>query len=223
MRRRSTGRLPRLMLVSDRRRTRGRDLVDLAGRAVRGGVGMVQLREPDLPDDEVRELVRRLREIVPASITIVVNRSLRVARTARVGLHLPARAAALGNVDLGGAPYGRSVHDDDELRVALDDGADYVVAGTVFATDSKPGRRPGGVAFVERMCRQAHPTPVYAIGGVTVSRVPALIHAGAHGIAVCGALLAANDPERVAQALTLALDVSAHNPTDATRSDRPTP
>jgi thiamine-phosphate pyrophosphorylase len=195
------------MLVTDRRRTRGRDLVDLVTRAVSGGVGIVQVREPDLPDDELRELLQRIRERVPPATTIVVNTSLRVARTAHVGLHLPARAGALGDVDLGGAPFGRSVHDDDELRSALADAPDYVVAGTIFATESKPGRPPGGVALVERICRQAHPTPVYAIGGITVGRVPAVLHAGAHGVAVCGALLMAGDPQRLAEATTLALDV----------------
>jgi thiamine-phosphate diphosphorylase len=170
---------------------------------------MVQLREPDLPDDELRELLQRVRRAVPETTTILINRSLRVARTAHSGLHMPARAPALGDTDLGGQPYGRSVHDDDELRAALDDRADYVLAGTVFPTESKPGRRAAGVALVERLCRQAHPTPLYAIGGITVSRVPAMIHVGAHGVAVCGALLGANDPERVAQAFTLALEVAA--------------
>ena len=71
------------------------------------------------------------------------------------------------------------------------------------------------MALVESMVRQAHPTPIYAIGGVTVGRVPALIHAGVHGIAVCGAVLASNDPERVAQALGLALDVASRAPARA--------
>jgi thiamine-phosphate pyrophosphorylase len=195
------------MLVTDRQRTRGRDLVELVARAVRGGVGIVQLREPDLPDDELRDLLQRIRERVPPSTMIVVNTSVRVARTARVGLHLPARTAALGDVDLGGAPFGRSIHDDEELQRALADAPDYLVAGTIFPTESKPGRAPGGVALLERICRQAGPTPVYAIGGITVGKVPAVVHAGAHGVAVCGALLGAGDPERVAEAMTLALDV----------------
>jgi thiamine-phosphate pyrophosphorylase len=200
------------MLVTDRRRTRGRDLVDLVARAVRGGAGLVQIREPDLSDDRLRELVYRVRDKVGTTATIVVNGSLRVARTARVGLHLAARAPALGEVDLGGAPYGRSVHDADELRRALADEADYVVAGTVFATASKPGRRPAGLDPLARICREAGATPVYAIGGVTVGRVPSVIHAGAHGVAVCGALLGASDPGRVAEAMRLGLDVAARNP-----------
>ena len=59
--------LPRLMLVTDRRRIRGRELVPLVVQAARGGVGIVQLRERDLTNDEVcvilpisRRLHRRL-------------------------------------------------------------------------------------------------------------------------------------------------------------------
>ena len=205
---REAGCLPRLMLVTDRHRTRGRKLVDLVVQAVRGGVGVVQVREPDLPDDELRELVHRIRGEIDPSVTIVVNGSPRVARTLHIGLHLPARAPRLGNVNLGSAPYGRSVHDDRELGDALDDGVTYLVVGTIFRTNSKAGRRPAGVALVERVCRQAHPLPVYAIGGITVSRIPALIHAGAHGVAACGAYLEANEPERVAQAMALAVEVA---------------
>ncbi len=201
--------LPRLMLVTDRRRTRGRDLVELVVRAVEGGVGAVQVREPGLPDDELRELVQRIRTAVDPSITILVNGSSRVARTMRTGLHLPARAPRLGEIELGGAPYGRSVHDDRELRDALEDGVTYVVAGTIFRTDSKAGRQPAGVGFVERVCRQSHPLPVYAIGGISISRIPAVIHAGAHGIAACGAFLSVDEPERMAQAMALAIRVAS--------------
>jgi thiamine monophosphate synthase len=50
--------------------------------------------------------------------------------------------------------------------------------------------------------------PVFAIGGVTVTRIPELIHGGAFGVAVCGAILSSNDPRRVAQAMSLALEVA---------------
>ena len=200
--------LPRLMLVTDRRRTRGRPLVPLVASAVRGGVGWVQLRERDLPDDELRALVGQIREVVPAGTLLSVNSSLRVARTEKTGLHLPAAAAVTARTRLAGGPCGRSVHDDEELLRALDEGVDYVIAGGVFETASKPGRRSGGPALIERMARQAEPTPVYGIGGITVGRVPAVLHAGAHGIALCGALLSANEPQRVAQALSLALEVT---------------
>jgi thiamine-phosphate pyrophosphorylase len=59
-------------------------------------------------------------------------------------------------------------------------------------------------SVVERIA----PVPVYAIGGITVSRVPAVRRAGAHGVAACAAFLRAGDPRRVAEAMVLALDVA---------------
>jgi len=49
---------------------------------------------------------------------------------------------------------------------------------------------------------------VLARGGMTPTRVPEVVHAGAHGIAVSRSILGANDPCRVAQALSLALQVA---------------
>lgn len=200
--------LPRLMLVTDRRRTRRRDLVDLVAKATAGGLRLVQIREPGLADDDLRELVGRLREKVPEDTRLVVNASARVARTMRTGLHLPARHPAVGEIQLHGQPLGRSIHDEEEMQAALADRPDYLVLGTLYRTESKPQRAPAGPALVERICRQVHPLPVYGIGGITVSRIPALIHGGAYGVAVCGALLAANDPQRVAEAMTLAIEVA---------------
>jgi thiamine-phosphate pyrophosphorylase len=197
------------MLVTDRRRTRGRELVPLVAEAVRGGVGIVLIREGDLPAAELAELVRRIRQAVPARTQLVAHGSLEVARAERVGLHLPARAPALGAVDLGGRLFGRSVHDDEELRAALAEPVTHVLAGTIFPTAGKPGRPPGGLALLERICRQAGRVPVFAIGGITVSRVSAARHAGAHGVAVWGAILAAREPRRVAEAMDLALRVAA--------------
>lgn len=197
--------LPRLMLVTDRLRTRGRDLVSLVAQAAKGGVGIVQVREKDLTADRLRELVQRIRENVPANVRLQVNSSSRVARTMRTGLHLPAASPLPGgNYSL----LGRSVHDAIEARSALADRPDYLLLGTIFPTESKPGHPGSGVELVRQVAERARPVPVYAIGGVTVAGIPALIRAGAHGVAVCGAILSANDPRRVAEAMTLSLQVA---------------
>ena len=67
------GLLPRLMLVTDRHETQGRDLVDVVEAAVAGGVGLVQLRERDLPEAETAALLRRLIDRLrgtPASLLV---------------------------------------------------------------------------------------------------------------------------------------------------------
>jgi len=198
--------LPRLMLVTDRHGTRGRDLVDVVAAAVRGGVGMVQVRERDLPARELRTLIERIRGRVPATTLLAVNSRDDVARAAGIGLHLPASHAPVERAGL--ALLGRSVHDLPETRRGMEDAADYLIAGPVYPTASKPGHPGSGPDLVRRVARLASPIAVFAIGGIEVSRVPEVVHGGAHGIAVCGAILTANDPQRVAEGLCLALEVS---------------
>jgi thiamine-phosphate pyrophosphorylase len=198
------------MLVTDRRRTRGRQLVPLVAEAVRGGVGIVQIRELDLPDDELRAVVQKLRDAVPPQILFVVNGRRRVARTQGMGLHLGAaepEPEQRANYRL----FGQSAHSLVEARRAVEHRASYIVLGTIYPTPSKPGHPGFGPALVTEVSRVVQPIPVYAIGGVVVSKIPELLHAGAHGVAVCGALLSANDPRRVAQAMALALKVAGND------------
>lgn len=205
--------LPRLMLVTDRRRTRGRDLIAIVAEAVRGGVDLVQVREKDLPDDELRALVQRIREVVPTEVPLVVNSSLRVARTMRTGLHLPAVAPGVDPALLDGQLYGRSVHNEIETGQALRERLSYLLAGPIFPTESKPGHPGTGPSLLERIRSQAPDLPIYAIGGITASVVPSVIRAGAHGVAVSGAILMDRHPGRVAQVLALALGVAGGSST----------
>ncbi len=198
------------MLVTDRHAARGRDLVALVRAAVDGGVGIVQLRERDLDDAELGRLARRLQEALPTRVALVVNGRPALARELGLGLHLPAAAPPLADRALREALplFGRSTHDEVEAECAAVEGADYVVLGTIYATSSKPGRPGSGPELVRAVARRVEPLPLFAIGGVTVARVPELLRAGAHGVACCSALLAARDPRRVAQALALAIAVA---------------
>ncbi len=75
---------------------------------------------------------------------------------------------------------GRSAHNAAELDAAAD--ADYIVFGTVFATDSKPGLAGQGVEALATAVRHAQ-APVLAIGGMTPDRIRACAKAGAAGVA----------------------------------------
>jgi thiamine-phosphate pyrophosphorylase len=202
-----TSALPRIMLVTDRRLVRAFDLRPAVTRAVEGGVGLVHIRERDLDDVALARLVEDLRRDLPASTAIVLNGKLELARALGVGLHLPAALAIEGTSRP--RPLGRSAHAADEVARARDEGVDYVLLGTVYATPSKPGRSGAGPELVRSVVARAANVPLYAIGGVNVTRIPELVRAGAYGVAACRALLEAKDPRRVAQAMLLALDVAA--------------
>lgn len=98
-----------------------------------------------------------------------------------------------------GTAIGVSVHGPVEAREAAQDGADYLLLGTIFPTPSHPGRPGTGPGTIEA-CAEVL-LPVIAIGGIEAARVPLVVRAGAHGVAVIRAVWAAEDPGQAAAGL----------------------
>ena len=195
------------MLVTDRRETRGRDLVDVVAAAVAGGVRLVQLRERDLAEADVEALMRRLIErLRHTPARLLVNGHPAIARTLGVGLHLPAAEPPLTSPKP--TIYSRSAHDEVEVRRALAEGVCCLVVGPVFPTGSKPGHPGAGLETLAHLAAVAMPIPVFAIGGIAPERVGSVLAAGAHGVAVRAAILAAPDPARAARELARVLPAS---------------
>ncbi len=87
---------------------------------------------------------------------------------------------------------------------AQDEGADYLIAGTVFATASHPGKTPEGLDLLRRIAASVR-IPFLGIGGITAANVRQVIETGADGAAVISSILAAPDPRVAAEALADAL------------------
>jgi len=191
------------MLVTDRRRVGARRLLEVIERSCAGGLRLVQLREPDLEDDGLLELAFDLRRRVPR-VRLILNDRPDLAATHGFGVQLPERRPAIAAShavrELG---FGRSVHEEAAALAAENEGADWLVLGTIFPTPSKPGLGGGGLDLVRRICRRVAPRPVFAIGGVTVAAAPQLRRAGAYGVAVSRAIL---DAGAVASATRALLD-----------------
>ena len=159
--------------------------------AVAAGVDLVQVREPDLPDPVLLEVVTRCVDLALGSQTaILVNDRLDVALAAGAsGVHLRSRsvpAPAVRRHVPDGFLLGRSVHDAAEAaQVVEGGGVDYLVLGTVFSSQSKPGVSPCGVGVL-RAVAGAVALPVLAIGGVTVDNGVEVFRAGAAGVAAIG-------------------------------------
>lgn len=106
------------------------------------------------------------------------------------GVQLPARgrSAAAARAVLGPAALlGRSAHDQDELAAAS--GVAWIVLAPVFATRSKPGAAPMGLARFTELAAQAA-VPVIALGGIDRSNAKSCFDAGAAGVAAVSSLLA---------------------------------
>lgn len=87
---------------------------------------------------------------------------------------------------------GCSVHDTIEAEEAVREGADFLVVGNVYPTETHPGRPGAGLELVRQAA--ALGIPVIAIGGITPNRASAVRAAGAYGVAAIRALWHAPDP-----------------------------
>jgi thiamine-phosphate pyrophosphorylase len=200
-----------LCLVTDRRQTRGRPLLDVVHAALDGGADAVQLREKDLLGAELYRLATALRELTARyGATLLVNDRIDVALAAAAdGAHLGQQGipAAVARRLLGpGRLLGVSTHSAAEVTMAATAGADYVVFGPIYFTPSKADFGPPlGLGSLTAVAAQA-PVPILAIGGVTADRVAGLRRSGAAGVAVISAISAAADPVAAARQLRRALD-----------------
>jgi len=94
---------------------------------------------------------------------------------------------------------GRSVHTEAEAAVAVDEGADYLLVGSVYPSASHPGRPAAGLGLVRAAAALGR--PVIAIGGIDSARAGDVRDAGAWGVAAIAALWRAPDPAAAALAL----------------------
>jgi len=195
-----------LYLVTDRKRTRGRPLLDVVEAAVQGGVDAVQLREKDLPVAELFDLACKLRVLCRRyRVRLLVNDRIDVALAAAAdGVHLPVNSFTPADARrlLGPeALIGASAHSLAEARAAADGGADFVVFGPVFDTPSKrPFGPPVGLRALAEATRSVS-LPVLAIGGMTAERLDLAQRCGGRGVAVVSAISESADPRAAARAL----------------------
>lgn len=194
-------------LVTDRRRA---DPVAQARLAADAGIDLIQVRERDLEAAPLAATVARILDAVRGTPTrVIVNDRLDVALACGAhGVHLRSDSipvTAARTLAPPGFLIGRSVHAAAEAAHAAK-GADYLIAGTVFATSSKPDLTPLlGVEGLRAIVTTAA-VPVLAIGGVTMERLDAIAAAGAAGIAGISLFTASESFARVTEAVRIRFD-----------------
>lgn len=161
-------------------------LIDQAREAFAAGVDAIHLREPDL---DGHALFTAAAAMARLGRVIVGERADVALAAGAAGVHLRGDGPPAVRVRafLGqGFSLSRAVHTEDEaMRQGADPALDWLVAGTVFPTSSKPGRAPLGLDGLARLAAASH-VPVIAIGGITEATVASVRAAGAHGIAGIG-------------------------------------
>jgi thiamine-phosphate pyrophosphorylase len=170
-----------------------------------GGGRWLSLREKAMNPDERLALLRRLAAIAARwGATVGVHDDVAAAAAVPgTALHLPAGSSvAAARATLGPRRLiGRSAHAGDVLRGADVGGLDYQTISPVFLTGSKPGYGPAiGLKGIAQAVSTAA-TPIIGLGGIATGDVGPCLAAGASGIAVMGAVMAALDPQAVVIAL----------------------
>jgi thiamine-phosphate diphosphorylase len=198
-----------LYVLTDRELARGRPETEVVAQAIAGGATMIQLRAKTLTTWDMLQAAREVRRVtLAAGVPFILNDRVDVALAADSdGVHV----GHIGQEDLppdiarrllGPARIvGVSVATPEEARLAEELGADYVAVGPIYQTATKADAGAGlGLAGV-RAVRTATRLPVVAIGGITAAMAGEVVRAGADGVAVIAAVVAAEDIAEAARAM----------------------
>ncbi|HSR16010.1 MAG TPA: thiamine phosphate synthase [Gemmatimonadales bacterium] len=193
--------LPRLFAVTDHavRQQRHHGATAAAIASVGPAVAILA-RDPEAGASDLTDLAAAmLAHVRPYEASLFVSRRPDIA--AGLGAHgLQLDADDLtprdARVLMPHAWIGRTVHSAVEGAEAVEEGADFLIAGTVYATDSDPGRPAAGLGLIETLSSLG--LPVIAYGGITRENVWTVKHAGAYGVATVRALWHAPRPAQVA-------------------------
>jgi thiamine-phosphate pyrophosphorylase len=181
---------------------------ELTEMAARGRADMIQFREKNISTSGMIDTACEMRRICRKfGVKFIVNDRTDIAMVSDAdGVHLGQTdiSAKDARTLLGkSAIIGRTAHSLKEAKQAERDGADYVGFGQIFRTSSKPKTdSPKGIEELRKVCRLVN-IPVFAIGGIDISNARSVIDAGAHGIAVIGAVVKSNHPYSAVKQLKL--------------------
>lgn len=179
---------PLFYYVTDRAQLGDSSLIDCIERAIRWGVDFVQIREKDLPDRELLELTQAAVALARRTrCRILVNGRSDVACAAGAhGVHLPSTGPGIEDLHprlTRGMIVGVSAHSPGEVRRAEMQGADYVLLGPVYPTESKLRYGPPmGLKRFQRILG-SNIVAVIGLGGIRPETIQSVLATGAAGVA----------------------------------------
>ncbi len=204
-------RIPGLYVVIDTQALEGRSHIEVANQVIRGGAKAIQLRDKLQSKKELLFIAQQLKNICSEhNVLFIVNDYLDIALAADAdGLHLgqeelpPRVARQLLPID---KILGRSTNTVEQAIAAEAEGADYIGIGSIYPTPSKETAIVVGLDRL-RQVRQAVSLPLVAIGGITKDNTTEVMAAGADSVAVIGAVLQAEAPEKAARQIVDELEL----------------
>jgi thiamine-phosphate pyrophosphorylase len=197
----------RLYTFVDTAYLHGATAASLARQLCEGGSDLVQLRAKNSTPEQISQLAGEIGPILRrANVGFVLNDHWDIAWEAGADLcHLgqedffgagythASQLPAAANSSLNAAPrLGLSTHSPSQARRAIAADPAYIAVGPVHATPTKPAAAPVTLQYV-RWAADHVKTPWFAIGGITLETLDAVLCAGAQRVCVVSALLNAPD------------------------------
>ena len=186
------------------------DLPEFVAAVCNAGVDIVQLRDKELADRVLLKRAAVAREAAQAAGALFVlnDRPDLAAACEADGVHVgqddvpPVVARRIVGPE---ALVGLSTHAPEELAASAAEPVDYVSAGPVEPTPTKPGRPGTGLDYI-RLAAERSPHPFFVTGGVSPKTLPTIAAVGATRFVVVRALTEATDPAAVTEELRRLLD-----------------
>jgi len=197
----------RLYFITDLRP----DIGSVLAAALDGGVDMVQLRDKHASDEQLLEAASLFRGLCDEHDALfwLNDRPDLALRAGADGVHVGQDDQPVEEVREQVGPdvlVGLSTHSPKQLEAALGGGADELSVGPVYETPTKEGRPAAGLGYVRHAAATAGERPWFAIGGIDLDNVDAVVEAGARRLAVVRVLRDSPDPAAAAAALRSRLE-----------------
>ena len=204
---RSRNRINGIYVIIDPQATNSRDLVQIAGAVISGGVSVIQYRDKQSDRSEFLENAAALKQVCDsANVVFVVNDAADVAKLVGSSfLHVGQSDLAVNSAREILAPFqciGRSNNGVLEAKESENQGADYLAVGAVYSTDTmgKSNRRPVGPETLSDV-KESTGLPVVAIGGIDSSNINEVKASGVDSACIVSAITFADDPEKATRYL----------------------
>ena len=188
----------RLYVITNRNLCEPKSVVSVVSEILDAGVKAIQLREKDLNDTDLLRIALPISKLCKSyEAHLFINSNVKIAiDVGAAGLHLPDNDVSVQEIKektQNELMIAGSTHSISTAKRRETEGADFITYSPIYRTKSKPAYNVAvGLENLEKLVHHVN-IPVFALGGITPSRVKACISAGASGVAVMSGIISATD------------------------------
>ncbi|MEN6460156.1 MAG: thiamine phosphate synthase [Syntrophomonas sp.] len=183
-----------LYLITNRKLVADGHFLSVIEQAIAGGIDAIILREKDLPGDILLNIAVKIKKIIAGQpARLIINNDLEVAKAVQADGYHTNFDKFMEQPSVFDGNNGVSVHNLDEAMQAEKNGASYLLASHIFATDCKKGVKPKGLQLIKDIKDNVN-IPVIALGGISPKNSDQVLAAGADGIAVMSYIMQSSNP-----------------------------